>query len=105
MTESPNSDIVQDVGRWEWKEMWTKEDWWAVWLGFAILILGMIFYFPTAGANKAKLEGIKAKFSQEMKTDKFRTVGYYNLSDAKKKVKANSNTMGKFMKKIRDQTP
>jgi uncharacterized membrane protein YadS len=100
MTESPNSDIVQDVGRWEWKEMWTKEDWWAVWLGFAILILGMIFYFPTAGANKAKLEGIKAKFSQEMKTDKFRTVGYYNLSDAKKKVKANSNTMGKFMKKF-----
>ncbi len=40
------SEIVQDVGKWEWSEMWKKEDWWAIWLGFFILIAGMLVYFP-----------------------------------------------------------
>ena len=33
MIEKSSTDIVRDVGKWEWSEMWTKEDWWAVWLG------------------------------------------------------------------------
>ena len=94
-----NGDIVQDVGKWEWKELWTKEDWWAVWLGFAILLLGIIFYFPNAGALKEKIDAANAKYSVEAtKTNKFKTIGHYQLSDAKKKVKARSNAFGKFMK-------
>ena len=48
MSEGAGSDVVRDVAKWEWSELWSKEDWWAVWLGFAILLLGMILYFPTS---------------------------------------------------------
>lgn len=96
-----SSEIVQDVGKWEWKELWTKEDWWAVWLGFALLILGIIFYFPSAGANKAKIDAAIAKYSVEAtKTDQFKTIGHYQLSDAKAKVKAKSSAIGNFMSKF-----
>lgn len=95
------TEVVQDIGKWEWKELWTKEDWWAIWLGFFILLLGIVFYFPSAGDMKTKLEAVNAKYGQTaMKTDKFKTVGYYQLSDAKKKVKAKDSGIGKFMSKL-----
>jgi hypothetical protein len=40
--------IVVDQGRWEWSEMWKKEDWWAIWIGFFILVAAMFIYFPHA---------------------------------------------------------
>jgi len=95
------TDVVSDVGKWEWKELWTKEDWWAIWLGAALLLLGIIFYFPTSGAMKAKIDAANAKYGQAaIKTDKLKTVGYYQLSDAKKKVKAKSSAIGNFMSKL-----
>lgn len=101
MAEGSNGDVVSDIGKWEWSEMWKKEDWWAVWLGFIILLLGVIFYFPNSGAMKTKIDAANAKYGQAaMKTDKFKTVSYYQLSDAKKKVKANSSAIGKFMSKF-----
>jgi len=30
MVEKSRTDIVRDVGKWEWSELWTKEDWWAI---------------------------------------------------------------------------
>ncbi len=101
MAEGSSSDIVRDVGKWEWSELWTKEDWWAVWLGFFILLLGIVFYFPSSGDMKVKVEAAQAKYGQAaIKTDKFKTIGYYNLSDAKKKVKAKSSAFGGFMSKL-----
>jgi uncharacterized membrane protein YadS len=101
MIEKSSTDIVRDVGKWEWSEMWTKEDWWAVWLGFSILLLGILFYFPSSGDMKVKIDDANAKYGQAaMKTDKFKTVSYYQLSDAKKKVKAKNSAIGKFMSKF-----
>jgi len=96
-----DGDIVQDVGKWEWSELWKKEDWWAVWLGFIILLLGIIFYFPSSGDLQMKIEEANAKYSQEAaKTDKFKTIGYYQLSDAKSKVKALNSGLGKWLSKL-----
>src|SRR5208282_901650 len=27
-----------------WRELWLKEDWWAIWLGLGIVIVGYIFF-------------------------------------------------------------
>ena len=56
MAQQNQAEIVTDVGKWEWSELLKKEDWWAVWLGFTLLIAGMIIYFPSAPDLKGKLD-------------------------------------------------
>jgi len=93
--------VVKDVGKWEWSEMWKKEDWWAVWLGFFLLIAGIIIYFPHSGDMQAKLESAEAKYAADaQRTDKFKTIAWYQMYDAKRKVKANSVATGKWLKKF-----
>jgi len=99
MAEDNGQEIVQDVGKWEWSEMWKKEDWWAIWLGFFILIAGMVVYFPTSGAMKEQLEKADAKYGEAAaRTEAFKTIAWYQLSDAKKKPKAKSSDAGKWLK-------
>ncbi len=105
MAEGASQDIVTDVGKWEWSELLKKEDWWAVWLGFALLIAGMIIYFPSAPDQKAKLDAAEAKYGEQAKrTDKFKTIAWFQLSDAKKKVKAKSSPAGKWLSTFSKKT-
>ncbi len=100
-----NTEVVKDVGKWEWSELIKKEDWWAVWLGFALLIAGMILYFPHAGEMKAKLDAAHAKYgTAAQRTAKFKTIAWHQLNDAKKKVKANSIPAGKWLKSFSGKT-
>jgi len=85
MAEKSNSQVVKDVGKWEWFELLKKEDWWAIWLGFFILLAGVALYFPQAGTMKSKLMDIESKYSQAaQRTDKFKTIAWYQMYDAKK---------------------
>ncbi len=34
-----------------WQEFWSKEDWWAVWLGLGIVVLAIVFYFAGSGIS------------------------------------------------------
>lgn len=98
MAQQNQADIVTDVGKWEWSELLKKEDWWAVWLGFTLLVAGMIIYFPSAPDLKGKLDDAEAKYGQlAERTDKFKTIAWYQLSDARKKVKAKSSPAGKWL--------
>lgn len=100
MAGNQDGQIVDDVGKWEWSELWKKEDWWAIWLGFFILFMGVIIYFPQAGKMQEKLSAVETKYGAEAKkTDKFRTIGWYQLNDAKKKVKAKDIAIGKWLAK------
>ena len=101
MAQKTDQDVVKDVGRWEWSELWKKEDWWAIWLGFLILLAGIIVYFPHATNMKAKIQAAEAKYAEQAKrTDQFKTIAWYQLSDAKKKVKATGIPAGKWLKKF-----
>jgi uncharacterized membrane protein YadS len=102
---SDNSHVVKDVGKWEWSEMWKKEDWWAIWLGFAILVAGMLIYFPQSGDLKAKLLAAEAEYAQDAnRTNAFKTIAWYKLSDAKAKVKAKSSSTGKWLASVTKKT-
>lgn len=90
---------VKDVGKWQWSELVRKEDWWAIWLGFAILFAGIFIYFPHAGDMQSKLEEAEAKYGEQAtRTTQFKTIAWYQLSDAKKKVKALSVPAGSWLK-------
>ncbi len=102
---SDNDQIVKDVGKWEWSELWKKDDWWAIWLGFIILIAGMLIYFPHAGSMQAKLEKAESKYTETAnRTTAFKTIAWYKLSDAKSKVKAKSIDQGKWLAKFAKKT-
>ena len=105
MAEKQGDQVVVDVGKWEWSEMWKKEDWWAIWLGFFILLMGVIIYFPQTGELNQKLSAIEAEYGAEaQKTDQFRTLGWHQLSDAKKKVRAKNNDTGKWLSTFSKKT-
>lgn len=102
MGEKPDSQIVVDESKWEWSELIRKEDWWAVWLGFFLLIMGAFIYFPHAGDMKAKLVEIEGKYLADAeKTDQFKTIGWYQLNDARTGVKSRSaSAIGKWLAKF-----
>ncbi len=98
MGEQSGSKVVVDVGKWEWSELIKKEDWWAVWLGFFILLMGVLIYFPHADEMKTELVDIEGKYlADAQKTDKFKTIGWYQLNDAKQGVKAKNIGAGKWL--------
>ena len=102
---STETQIVKDVGRWEWSEMIKKEDWWAIWLGFAILLAGVFIYFPHAGDMRARLEKAEATYSVAAhRTTAFKTIAWYQMSDAKSRVKAQDISQGKWLKTFSKKT-
>lgn len=101
MTDGNGSDVVRDCQTWQWSDLWTKEDWWAIWLGFFILVVGMFVYFPHSGDMKAKIEKAEAKYSVAAnRTAAIKTIAWYKLSDGKKKAEARKIPAGKWLSKF-----
>lgn len=91
-----NTDVVVDDGRAKWSDLWKKEDYWAIWLGIAIVVLGYVLFIAQAPANFTE---VIDKSNQIMMTESekapFRTIEYYDAQDAKKKLRSRSSDAGK----------
>ncbi|MCP4718705.1 MAG: putative sulfate exporter family transporter [Desulfobacteraceae bacterium] len=99
------SGVVVDQGRWEWSEMWKKEDWWAIWIGFFILAAAMFIYFPHAGEMKEIINKAEVKYGQDaQRTSTIKTIAWYKLSDAKKKAEARKISAGKWLASFTHKT-
>lgn len=93
-----DSEIIVDQGKWEWSEMWKKEDWWAIWIGFFILIAAMFIYFPHSGEMKEIIHKADAKYGQAaQRTKVIKTIAWYHWSDAKIKAEARKISAGKWL--------
>ncbi len=98
MADNAKKNIVSDVGKWEWSEMWKKEDWWAIWIGFLVLIAGMMIYFPHSGDMKDKILKAEAEYGEAaQRTNAIKTIAWYKLSDGKKKAEARKIGAGKWL--------
>ena len=95
-----NADVVVDDGRAKLSDLWKKEDYWAIWLGFIVLIVG---YFLFIAQPQTKFAEVVANADQVMKAESekapFRTVEYYNAQDSKKKLRARDSDAGKTIAK------
>ncbi|MBQ3892152.1 MAG: YeiH family protein [Desulfovibrio sp.] len=81
-------DIVVDDGRAKWSDLWLKEDYWAIWVGFfIILIAGLIMINGRSGieADLAKYNGI----IQAEKAKPIKTIELIQAQAAKKGVAGN----------------
>jgi uncharacterized integral membrane protein (TIGR00698 family) len=98
MAEARRDDIVVDKGKWEWSEMWKKEDWWAIWLGAIILIVGCIIFLPRPPADMdAKLSKAEASMAVESARAPFETIEWHQANDTLSGMRARSESHGKVI--------
>ncbi|MCG8337698.1 MAG: YeiH family protein [Proteobacteria bacterium] len=101
MSDVANSSIVYDSGKQKISDLWKKEDYWAIWLGFFLLIVGLIIFLPKAGDDaKQKITAANNVLVAESEKAPFKTIAWYQAVDSKKELKANSSSIGKTIKSI-----
>ncbi len=92
--------VVIESGKTTLKDLYTKEDWMAIWMGFLILVIGLLIFVPRPPANMA--ENI-AKSNDIMKAEAakapFKTIAWHQAANAKKGIKALDEPIGKTLKK------
>jgi uncharacterized membrane protein YadS len=93
-----SSSVVIDHGKSQWSDLWKKEDYLAIWLGFIIICVSILAY-TTFGPKAEFAEKIAvANQIQEAELAKapFKTIAWHNAQDAKSKLKGSSSAFGKF---------
>ncbi len=95
--------VVLDSGKTTLKDLYTKEDWMAIWMGFLILIIGLLIFLPRPPEKMA--ENI-AKHNEILKAEAakapFKTVAWHKASSAKKGIKATDQPFAKTIQKYFD---
>lgn len=95
-----DTNVVVDQSSSRWSDLWTKEDYLAIWLGFLIIAVSLIAYFgfgPTEEFSQ-KIEKVSQIQEIELAKAPFKTIAWYNAEDDVKKLKGSSSTFGKFVK-------
>jgi len=89
-------NVVVDNASSSWSDLWKREDYWAIWLGFIILLIGCIIFLPQVPKG---MEEVFTKSNTIMQAEAarapFKTVAWFQAQDAKEKLKANSSSIGK----------
>ena len=100
--QGQSNEVVTEKAVSRISDLWKKEDYWAIWLGFALLLLAMIIYFPRGPEGmEGKIAAANATIEREAQRGApFKTVATYQAEDAKKKLKATSSKAGKSVKKF-----
>ena len=90
-----NKDVVRGGSR--WRELYQTEDYWAIWLGLAMVAVGLIVFLPHP---PERMEETIRESNATMRAAPFRSVAWYRAGDAKAKLKATSGelpaTLGKL---------
>ena len=95
-----NSEVVVDKGKWEWSELYKKEDWLAIWLGFIILAVGLMIFLPRPPADlDAKLAEAGAILAVEDARAPFHTIEWHEANDSKTALRASGEPHGKTLSK------
>ncbi|MEW6671754.1 MAG: putative sulfate exporter family transporter [Thermodesulfobacteriota bacterium] len=96
--ESKQGQVVVDRASGQWSDLWKKEDYWAIWLGFFILIVGLIIYLPRGPADmREKLNTADATLKAEAAKAPFKTIAWHKAKSAKK-FRGTDTSAGKAVK-------
>ncbi len=84
----------------KWSELYKTEDYWAVWLGGLIIACGVLIFFNQApDGMRATIAESNAAMRQETEEAAFKTIAWYQASDAKAKLKASDSDIGNELSK------
>ena len=100
-TNVPASEVVVDHAKSSWSDLWKKEDYLTIWLGFIVLIVGFFIYFNNKPAD---MQEVYAKSNAILKAEAarapFKTMAWYEAELAKEKVRARNAPIGKAIAKF-----
>jgi uncharacterized membrane protein YadS len=91
-------DIVVDKPVTQLSDLWKKEDYWAIWLGSILLIVGVLIFFnnPPKDMEK-KIESANAILKAESERAPFKTVAWHEANDEKGKLRGDSEKLPKLI--------
>ncbi|MGD9950323.1 MAG: YeiH family protein [Desulfobulbus sp.] len=94
-----DGNTVIDHGKSQWSDLWTKEDYLAIWLGFAIIVVSLFAYFNFGPKAEfmPKIEAANQIQQAELAKAPFKTIAWYKAQDDKGKLKASGSAFGKFV--------
>lgn len=78
-------NIVIDRAKSSWSDLWTKEDYWAIWVGVAVVLLSIFLILPAKSEFIQKIEAQNAIIKVE-KEKPYPTVALIEAKKAKKAV-------------------
>lgn len=88
--------IVVDSSAARWSDLWKKEDYWAIWLGFALLLFSICIYINGAPAEWSQtIAQSNAIMKEESAKAPFKTIAYFKAQDAKAKIKGTNLPISK----------
>jgi uncharacterized membrane protein YadS len=84
-----------------WSSLIKTEDYWAIWLGLLIVLVGLGVFLPRPPDGMQRTIGeANATLAEESQAAPFRTVAWYEAEAAKKKLKASSGDLGAVLGKL-----
>jgi uncharacterized integral membrane protein (TIGR00698 family) len=94
------TESAEDLKLSGWSGLWKKEDYWAIWLGFFIIAIGIFIYLldPPKELNE-KLQKYNLVLEEEQKRAPFRTIKWYEALDAKAGLRATGENYSKIIKR------
>ncbi|MBT9438931.1 MAG: putative sulfate exporter family transporter [Desulfobacterales bacterium] len=97
--EDQNADVITCQAKSSFSDFWKLEDYWAIWLGFLLLIIAIVIYFPRGPADMQEtIANANATLEAESQRAPFKTIAWYQAVDAKTGLKATSSQLGKKIK-------
>ena len=80
-----NSDVVVDRGAARLDDLWRKEDYWAIWIGFFIIAVAIFLVFSNRSGIEAKYNEYAAIINAE-KAKPIKTIELINAQAAQKAI-------------------
>jgi len=87
--------VVIDSGKTSLRDLYTKEDWMAIWMGFFLLIAGLLIYLPNPPEKAAEIPKYNTIMKEEAAKAPFKTIEWFNASSSKRGVRARDQEFGK----------
>ena len=87
--------VVIDSGKTSLKDLYKKEDWMAIWMGFFLLIVGLLIFLPRPPEKAAEIPKYNATMKEEAAKAPFKTIEWHNASSAKRGVRATNQDFAK----------
>ena len=82
-----------------------KEDYWAIWIGFACLIVGLIIFYTNQPEEISQHEALEKTMQEEAKKASFKTIAWHEAFNQQQKIKGTSTNIGKWLKTFTGSKP